>query len=287
MGIAEMDQLVERIVARVRERLLVGDVPSIPVVTGIWQDEHALRLAMVHGADRLGTAAGSDAPFGEVPRDVARLIDHTLLKATATRQDIEKLCEEAKKYHFASVCLNTTWMTLAASLLEGTDTKPICVVGFPLGAMSTAAKAAETRDAIANGAAEIDMVINIGELKGASYDRVLQDIREVVAAAQGRPVKVILETSLLSREEKIAGSALARAAGAAFVKTSTGFAGGGATVEDVALIRTVVGPDMGIKASGGVKSAEDVKNLVAAGATRIGASASVAIVTGRAGEGKY
>jgi deoxyribose-phosphate aldolase len=281
----EIDLLVDRIVARVRERLIQEEVPSIPVVTGIWQDEHCLRLAMAHGADRLGTVAGH--PVDAMPRDVARLIDHTLLKPTATRKDVETLCEEAARHHFASVCLNTTWIPLAVQLLKGSDVMPICVVGFPLGAMSTAGKVAETRDAISNGAREIDMVINIGWLKGGEYDKVQVDIHEVVRAAQGRPVKVIIETSMLTREEKIAASALCKAAGAAFVKTSTGFGGGGATVEDVQLIRAVVGPDMGIKASGGVKSAEDVKNLVAAGATRVGASASVAIVTGGTGKGNY
>lgn len=281
----ETDLLVDRIVARVRERMIQEEVPSIPVFTGIWQDEYSLRLGLAHGADRLGTITGE--PVAAVPRDLARTIDHTLLKPTATRKDVEVLCEEAKKYHFASVCLNTTWIPLAVQFLQGTDVMPICVVGFPLGAMSTAAKVAETRDGIANGAREIDMVINIGWLKGGEFDKALRDIREVVTAAQGRPVKVIIETSLLTRDEKIAASALSKAAGATFVKTSTGFAGGGATVEDVQLIRAVVGPSMGIKASGGVKSTEDVKNLVAAGATRIGASASVAIVTGGRGQGSY
>ena len=164
---------------------------------------------------------------------------------------------------------------------------PICVVGFPLGAMATRSKALETREAIADGAEEIDMVINIGALKGGDHDAVYADIQAVVRAAQGRPVKVILETSMLERDEKIVGCTLSKAAGAAFVKTSTGFGGGGATAEDVALMRSVVGPDIGVKASGGVRSAEDAKAMLAAGANRLGASASVAIVTGGKGTGAY
>jgi len=281
----ETDVLVERIVARVRARLEEEGAPPLPAVTGTWQDESALRLGVAHGADRLGTAAHE--PAGPVPSDLAGLIDHTLLKPTATRRDVEALCAEARRYHFYSVCLNTTWVPLAVRLLQGSDVRTICVVGFPLGAASTAAKVSETLDAVRSGAAEIDMVVNIGKLKGGEYDAVLEDIRAVVRAAAGRPVKVILETSLLTREEKIAGSALSRAAGAAFVKTSTGFAGGGATVEDVRLIRAVVGPEMGIKASGGVKTAKDAEAMVTAGADRIGASASVAIVTGGEGKGPY
>ena len=282
----ELDEVVDRIVERVCARLRDEQAPPLPAVRGTWQDEAGARLALGVGVARLG-CDGSDPLEGAPPSELAKLIDHTLLKPTAVRKDIERVCAEARKYGFASVCLNTTWIGLAARLLQGSAVMPICVVGFPLGAMSSAGKAAETRLAIAAGAAEIDMVLNIGALKGGEYDAALADIREVVAAAQGRPVKVILETSMLTRDEKIAASALCKAGGAAFVKTSTGFGGGGATVEDVALIRAVVGPDMGIKASGGVKTAEDIKALVAAGATRVGASASVAIVTGGAGKGGY
>ncbi|RME26446.1 MAG: deoxyribose-phosphate aldolase [Deltaproteobacteria bacterium] len=234
------------------------------------------------GAVRLGSAG-----MPPDPGQLARYIDHTLLKPTATRADIVRVCEEARRYGFASVCVNSTWIGLVARLLEGSRVKPICVVGFPLGAMSTAAKAAETRLAIADGAQEIDMVIDIGALKGGDHDKVYDDIRAVVEAAQGRPVKVILETSLLERDEKIVGCAIAKAAGAAFVKTSTGFAGGGATVEDVRLMRAVVGPDMGVKASGGVRTADDARAMIDAGANRIGASASVAIVSGGTGSGGY
>ncbi|MFH2005495.1 MAG: deoxyribose-phosphate aldolase [bacterium] len=219
-------------------------------------------------------------------RNIARLIDHTMLKADATETEIRKLCEEAREYTFASVCVNPTNVALAASLLQGTPVLVCTVIGFPLGATTPTAKGIETRDAIANGAREIDMVINVGALKSGDDDLVRRDISAVVEAARGQAiVKVIIETALLSREEKIKACLLAKMAGANFVKTSTGFSTGGATAEDIALMRETVGPDMGVKASGGVKSAEDAKALIAAGATRIGASASVAIAKGGSGEG--
>lgn len=283
---ADLERLVDEISDRVRQRLRDNAVNPLPEVRGSWRDTSALRMALASGADRLGNDA-SEGDAGGVSRDLAPYIDHTLLKPTSTRRDIERVCQEAREYDFASVCVNTTWIDLVARLLSGSKAKPICVVGFPLGAASTAAKASETRDAVARGAAEIDMVINIGALKGGDYDLVLRDIREVVSAAEGRPVKVILETAMLDREQKIAGSALARAAGAQFVKTSTGFGGGGATVEDVRLMRAVVGAEMGIKASGGIRTAQDARDMVRAGATRLGASASVAIVTGGTGSGAY
>jgi deoxyribose-phosphate aldolase len=221
-------------------------------------------------------------------RDLAPYIDHTLLKPDATREEVIKLCDEARKYGFATVCLNSSNIGLARRLLEGSPVKPIAVVGFPLGAATTGAKAFETREAIRAGAAEIDMVINIGQLKAKNYAYVECDIREVVQAAKPRPVKVILETGGLTREEKIIGCALAKAAGAAFVKTSTGFGPGGATAEDIALMRQIVGDDVGVKASGGVRTTADAQKMIEAGANRIGASASVAIVTGAsAGAGKY
>ncbi|MBI2375000.1 MAG: deoxyribose-phosphate aldolase [Deltaproteobacteria bacterium] len=209
---------------------------------------------------------------------VAPLIDHTLLKPEATRDEVKKLCEEARKYGFATVCLNSAHIRYAASLLEGSTVKPIAVVGFPLGAGQTAAKAFETREAIRAGAKEIDMVVNVGALKSKDYGYVLADIAAVVAAAGNKPVKVILETSKLSRDEKIVACALSKAAGAAFVKTSTGFGGGGATPEDIALMREVVGSDMGVKASGGIRTIDDADRMVQAGANRLGASASVEIV---------
>lgn len=222
-------------------------------------------------------------------RDLAPYIDHTLLKPDATHDDIVKVCDEAKRWGFATVCLNSSNIALAKRLLEGSSVKPIAVVGFPLGAATTSAKVFETREAVRNGAAEIDMVINIGALKSHDYRLVECDIRSVVEAARPRPVKVILETGGLTRDEKVIGCALSKAAGAAFVKTSTGFGQGGATVEDVALMRSVVGDDVGVKASGGVRTTQDAQKMIEAGANRIGASASVAIVTGQGapGGGKY
>lgn len=211
--------------------------------------------------------------------ELARVIDHTLLRADATAVDIERLCEEARRYHFATVCVNSAHVASAASLLQGSETKAIAVVGFPLGAMASTAKAFEAKEAVRLGAAEIDMVLHIGALKAKDYPAVHDDIARVVAAASPAPVKVILETSQLTEDEKVAACVLAKAAGAAFVKTSTGFGGGGASVEDVALMRRVVGPELGVKASGGIRTAEDARRMLAAGANRIGASASVAIVT--------
>lgn len=220
-------------------------------------------------------------------QDIAPFIDHTLLKPEATREEVLKLCDEAKKYGFATVCVNSTNVGTAARALSGTNVLPIAVVGFPLGAGVPSAKAFETREAVRCGAREIDTVINIGALKSRDYALVQADIAAVVNAAKPWPVKVILETSQLTQEEKIIASALSKAAGAAFVKTSTGFASGGATAEDVALMRRIVGDDVGVKASGGVRSTEDAMKMFAAGANRIGASASIAIVTGGKSNSKY
>lgn len=219
--------------------------------------------------------------------DIAPYIDHTLLKADATREEVLKLCDEARKYGFATVCLNSVNIGTAARALHGSKVLPIAVVGFPLGASMPSAKAFETREAVRCGAREIDTVINIGALKTRDYALVLADLEAVVQAATPWPVKVILETSQLSNEEKVIGCALSKAAGAAFVKTSTGFGGGGATAEDVALMRKVVGNELGVKASGGVRTTEDAMKMIAAGANRIGASASVAIVTGTKSDAKY
>jgi deoxyribose-phosphate aldolase len=219
--------------------------------------------------------------------DIAPYIDHTLLKPDATREDVVRLAEEARKYGFATVCVNSANVATAARVLSGSKTVPIAVVGFPLGAALPSSKAFEAREAVRCGAREIDMVINIGALKARDYGLVLKDIQMVVEASRPHPVKVILETSQLGQEEKIAGCVLAKAAGAAFVKTSTGFTGGGATAEDIALMRKVVGEDVGVKASGGVRSAEDALKMIGAGANRIGASASVAIVTGQKSAAKY
>ena len=210
---------------------------------------------------------------------LAGMIDHTLLKANATVAELKQLCAEAREYSFKTVCVNSANVALCAKELEGCVTKPIAVVGFPLGAMSSAAKAFETEQAVRDGAAEIDTVINVGALKGKDYSLVYEDILAVVKAAGDRPVKVIIESAMLSDDEKIIACALSKAAGAAFVKTSTGFAKeGGAKAEDVALMRRIVGPEMGVKASGGVRTYEDAMAMIAAGASRIGCSAGIAIV---------
>lgn len=243
---------------------------------------------------RLLAAAGASrvvATMGYCPASdgLASLIDHTLLKPDATREEVDQLCREAAQFCFASVCVNPNWVALCREILRNTGVKVCTVIGFPLGAHLPDVKAYETRRAIEQGAEEVDMVINIGALKSRDYALVEQDIHGVVTASAGRAlVKVILETALLTRDEKVMGSTLSKAAGADFVKTSTGFGGGGATVEDVQLMRDTVGPEMGVKASGGVRTKEDAEKLVAAGATRLGASAGVKIVRGEAaGEGKY
>ena len=216
-----------------------------------------------------------------------KYIDHTLLKADASQEQIETLIEEAKKYDFASVCVNPTWVNFAAQALKATYVKVCTVIGFPLGANTPELKAFETSDAIQNGANEIDMVINIGALKSRNFDLVERDIRAVVEAAKGTLVKVIIETCLLTDDEKVKACQIAQKAGADFVKTSTGFSTGGATVADVALMRKTVGPDMGVKASGGARSYEDALAFIKAGATRIGASSGVAIMEGDVANGDY
>ena len=209
---------------------------------------------------------------------INKLIDHTVLKATATFEDIEKLCEEARFHNFKSVCVNPANVAYASNLLEGSDVLVCTVVGFPLGANTKAVKVLETVDAIKNGADEIDMVINVGKAKEHDYDYIEKEIRSVVAASGDKTVKVIIETCYLTDDEKEACCLAAKKAEADFVKTSTGFGTGGATKEDIALMRKTVGPDMGVKASGGVRSYEDLMTMVEAGATRIGASAGIAIM---------
>ncbi|EYE87744.1 deoxyribose-phosphate aldolase [Fervidicella metallireducens AeB] len=213
--------------------------------------------------------------------NIEKYIDHTLLKPQATEEEIKNICREAREYGFASVCVNAYYTSLVRKELEGTDVKTCVVVGFPLGATTKEVKAFETKQAIEKGAQEIDMVINIGALKSKKYDVVLDDIKAVVDAAKGKAlVKVIIETCLLTDEEKVKVCTLAKEAGADFVKTSTGFSTGGATVEDVKLMRETVGEEMGVKASGGVRTREDAEAVIAAGANRIGASASIAIAKG-------
>lgn len=222
------------------------------------------------------------------PSQLAKMIDHTLLRADATQSEIHKLTEEAKQYQFASVCVNPGWVVYATEQLQGTGVDICTVIGFPLGASTSETKAFETRDAIAKGATEVDMVINISALKDGKDDYVEQDIRAVVEAAAGKAlVKVIIETCLLTDDEKVRACQAAVRAGADFVKTSTGFSTGGATPEDIALMRRTVGPNVGVKASGGVRSLEDMQKMIEAGATRIGASSGVKIMQGGQSTSSY
>jgi deoxyribose-phosphate aldolase len=228
------------------------------------------------GADRVSASER----LTKIDPAIAALIDHTILKPEATRNDVVKICREARQYGFASVCVNPYWVPLVRAELAGSAVKVCTVVGFPLGATSTEAKVAETAVAVRVGATEIDMVINIGALRSGDQDAVRQDIRQVVQTAHeaGAIVKVILETALLDDAQKATACTLAKQAGADFVKTSTGFSTSGATAHDVALMRGVVGPGMGIKAAGGIRTLSDLRAMTAAGATRIGASASIKIV---------
>src|SRR5580765_1606544 len=227
------------------------------------------------GASRVGVHAIGGAPSG-----IAGMIDHTLLKPDATRQNIEDLCREAAQFKFATVCVNPTWVATCAKLLQGTGVGVCSVVGFPLGATSSDVKAYETRRVIFDGAREVDMVINVGALKSGDLHAVERDIEAVTAPCHdcGAITKVIIEAALLTDDEKVAACTLAKAAGADYVKTSTGFGPGGATPADVALMRRIVGADMGVKAAGGIRDLEGLKAMVAAGATRVGASASVKIL---------
>ena len=216
-----------------------------------------------------------------------KYIDHTILKPETTQEQVEKILSEAKEYDFASVCVNPTWVSLAAESLKDSDVKVCTVIGFPLGANTSAVKAFETKDAIANGADEIDMVINIGALKAGNDALVLDDTKAVVDASGDKLVKVIIEACLLTDDEKVRACQLSKEAGADYVKTSTGFSTGGATVADVTLMRKTVGPDMGVKASGGARSYEDAIAFIEAGASRIGASSGVAIMNGAQADGDY
>lgn len=220
--------------------------------------------------------------------NLSKMIDHTLLKADATKAEITKLTEEAKKYGFASVCIQPAWVSYASKQLSDSEVKVCTVIGFPLGANTSETKAFEAKQAIANGATEVDMVINIGALKDGDLSTVEKDIKAVVdAAAGGALVKVIIETCLLTKEEKILACQMAVKAGADFVKTSTGFSTGGATVEDIALMRETVGETMGVKASGGIRNLNDMKSMIDAGATRIGASSGVKIMENEESTSSY
>ena len=218
----------------------------------------------------------------EAPKNLASYIDHTILKPEATAEQVTQICAEAKQFQFASVCINPGYVSQCSSLLNNTNVKVCTVIGFPLGATSSETKAFETENAITNGATEVDMVINVGKLKSKEYSYVENDIRAVVTIAKKHNVlsKVIIETGLLTDDEKVIACLLAKNANADFVKTSTGFSKGGATTEDIALMRYVVGKEMGVKASGGVRTREDALTMIAHGATRIGASAGIAIVNG-------
>ena len=279
---ADIERLVDQITRTILERLAAGGGESLSLSGGGESDAsycspHHLACALSAGAVRLGLPWGRAAA---VTVDVARYIDHTMLKPEATRGEIERLCEEARQYQFAAVCVNPTWVREAAVWLHGSPVRVCTVVGFPLGATLSDVKAYETRRAIFDGATEIDMVINVGALKSGDDDLVRRDIAVVVEAAHEAcaVVKVILETALLTDEEKVRASRLAQVAGADYVKTSTGFSHGGATVADIELMRQVVGGNLGVKAAGGVKDLAAAREMIAAGATRIGASAGVRIV---------
>jgi deoxyribose-phosphate aldolase len=276
----ELDALTESITRSILARLGVQEGGGATCSCHQIDDGRCpdlIRGLIVNGAERLGLHADGQYQDG----DMARLIDHTVLKPEACESQIRTLCEEAARYGFATVCINPTWVRFASSLLAGTSVGVCTVVGFPLGANAPDVKIYETRRAIFDGASEIDMVINIGALKSKDYKKVEEDILGVVCGCReaGALSKVIIEAALLDQEEKIKACTLAAAAGADFVKTSTGFGPGGATVEDVALMRQIVGDRLGVKAAGGVRDAETASKMVEAGATRIGASAGVRIVS--------
>lgn len=288
----DVEELVSVITREVLNALEEKDVRSNVSDQEVTRVECADGLCVRTSFDQVGNIVSVGAErisstLGLIPDDknIAKYIDHTLLKPDATAEQITKLCEEAKQYSFASVCVNSTYAKLCAELLKGSPVKVCCVIGFPLGASSPDVKAYETKTAITNGAQEIDMVINIGALKTRDLELVARDIRGVVVTAHnfGAIVKVIIETALLNEEEKVLACLLAKEAGADFVKTSTGFSSGGATVEDVALMRRVVGPAMGVKAAGGIRTREDAEKMIKAGATRLGASAGIKIVHGDGG----
>jgi deoxyribose-phosphate aldolase len=288
------DSVVDRIVqevlaeqARARESARPSEKPAAlpPAKPATPEAGHGYDpdRVLACGADRVSCTIGL---LHRVRSEIGRMIDHTLLKADASRMEVERLCREAREFHFASVCINPGRVELAARMLDGSTVKVCTVIGFPLGASHPKVKAAETRQAIRDGAKEVDMVINVGAVKDGDWRLVEEDIRAVTEAA-GRRVtsKVILETCLLTDEEIVKSCLACRKAGADFVKTSTGFSSGGATAEHVALMRRVVGAGMGVKASGGVRSFGDAVSMIESGADRIGASASVAIVGGGSGGG--
>lgn len=274
-----IETLVKQIISDVLERLETDAKSASPLACTdccTTRCVHRMQAAVAAGAARLGLPPidSLSAP------DMAQFIDHTLLKAETTRAEIRKLCAEAREHHFASVCVNPIWVKECAQYLCGSGVEVCTVIGFPLGATTPDVKAYETRRAIFDGATEIDMVMQIGRLKSGDYDMVEEDMRIVAEAAHSEDalLKVIIETALLTDEEKVKACLLVKSAGADYVKTSTGFSKAGATVSDVALMRRVVGPDMGVKAAGGVRDFAGAQEMLAAGATRIGASVGVKIV---------
>lgn len=269
----DQSQLIDNIVSEVMDRLQKR-MPELGA-----EPANARRQGASHGPLSSGRLS---------PSSLVGYIDHTLLKPEATVEQIDRLCDEAKSNGFYSVCVNSSWVEHCARRLQGSEVKTCAVVGFPLGAMDGRSKSFEARNAVANGAREIDMVINVGALKAKDLRTVEEDIRTVRRACRpGIVLKVILETSLLTEDEKVLGCQIAKKAGANFVKTSTGFSKGGATVEDVALMRRIVGSDLGVKASGGVRTYEDAIKMIEAGATRLGTSSGVAIVKGGGGTSSY
>jgi len=283
----ERDELVARVTQEVVRRLAASGTEIAPAEGGcdpctacglcVEKRPEDVESIIASGAARISAASG----LGQVAHGLAPMIDHTLLKPTATREEITTLCGEAKRYGFASVCVQPCYVPLSAELLRLSNVKVCTVAGFPLGANRSETKAFETERAVTDGAQEVDMVANVGALKSRDYDLVENDIRAVVAACRGIVVsKVIIEAALLTDEEKVRICGIAKAAGADFVKTSTGFGPGGATAHDVRLMRAAVGEQMGVKAAGGIRDAETAREMVEAGASRIGASASVKIVGG-------
>ncbi len=284
MSMRNIDEAtLERIIEQITRQVLLAleeegepEAPADPISKHNYEER--VRPVVNAGADRIASTLGIIPDNG----GLAHKIDHTILKADATQEEIAQLCFEARKYDFASVCVNPGNVKLCSQLLKDSDVLVCTVVGFPLGATSTETKVFETMQAIRDGATEIDMVINVGALKSRDYETVEQDIAAIARAchAGNAILKVIIETALLTNEEKVIACQLAKIAGAEYVKTSTGFGPGGATPEDVTLMRRVVGPSMGVKASGGIRTFEDAQKMIAAGASRIGASASVKIVQG-------
>lgn len=286
--VAMDEATVERVIEGITRQVLIlvkeGSNGSNGPGSQLSSDNFAdsLQSVVAAGADRVASTLGVAPTDGRV----AHMIDHTLLKPDATQDEIAQLAYEARKYKFASVCVNPSYVKLSAQLLKDSGVDVCTVVGFPLGATPTDVKVFEAQQAIREGATEIDMVINVGAVKSKDYELVQQDIASVARAchAGNAILKVIIEAALLTDEEKVVASQLSKVAGADFVKTSTGFGPGGATPEDVALMRRVVGPDIGVKAAGGIKTAEDARRMIEAGASRIGASASVKIVGGSDGK---